>query len=181
MNDNFSDIEDALRRLTPRAPGEGCRARVAAALEAPARPAFDFRRVLAWSIPAFAAAACLAVVFAPGGAVLPESEPQSAGAPDAAAVSGAPAFAGNLAAAPRARITLELETPVSAGAPASARRVLSSIEPLELRRTPDGRFFQPYRVRYLETTRAKGGANAGATLVKSVPAEEVHFVGIDFI
>ncbi|MDR1498559.1 MAG: hypothetical protein LBS59_09215 [Puniceicoccales bacterium] len=177
MNDNFTDIENALRRLAPRTPSALCQARIAAALEtnATSAPASRLRHVpILWSAFAMAAAACLVFVLLPNDAGVSNSAPRTS-APTAVSPASVPA-AMDIAAARRARVTLELAAPTDAP---STHRVINSIEPLEPRRTPDGRFFQPYRVRYLDTTRTRSGA--GTTLVKSVPTEAVHYVGIDLI
>jgi hypothetical protein len=60
------------------------------------------------------------------------------------------------------------------------RRTLSSISPLEVQQTPDGRYFRPYRVEYLNTVKWEN-TNSNAVLVKSAPSETVQYLPVDLI
>ncbi|MDR2845003.1 MAG: hypothetical protein LBV28_02800 [Puniceicoccales bacterium] len=182
MQDNFTDIENALRRLTPRAPSEFCTARIAAALDVPAATARG-TRILMWS--AGFAAACAAIVainsaaFKNGADAIPPA-PLTAAAP---AIVVAPPVAAVVppATAPTFAATAPMDNPPADNIAPAARRVLSTIEPLDLRRTPDGRFFQPYRLRYINTVKHDGPALNTAAPVRNIPDEEVHYVGLDLI
>ncbi|MDR2429772.1 MAG: hypothetical protein LBD14_02540 [Puniceicoccales bacterium] len=158
MHDDPTHIEDALRRLAPRPPSEFCKARIAVALDATANARARRLIFLSTSLAA-AAAACIAVIVTTS---LRENRGAGAGT------------------APSTALAVSTTPP-----PGNERRALSSIEPLEIRRAPDGRYFQPYRVRYLNTVSLPSGASAtsGAppTLVRTMPVEEVHFVGLDLI
>ena len=205
MNNDLVDIENALRRLTPRAPSEFCVARIAATLDAPAR-ILPFRRMFAWSaaLAAAAAVAAVALILSHGttgehgqaqtgtvaGTIAATGGFSSDAAP-LAAITGttAPAtFAAtptaNTLAAAADSATIVAENGQTSGIAPTERRILRSVEPLEIRRAPDGNFFQPYRVRYLNTVRASAPRRAGAspaTFVESVPTEEVHFVRLNFM
>jgi hypothetical protein len=225
MNDDIADIENALRCLTPRAPSEFCTARIAAVLDAPARP-LTFRRVFAWATAVSAAAAGVAaVVLALSGSTgqIPavsasQAEttfavtaprisvpPEAAGASTAAAATGPARASASAAASDTAAVAAAVPDATANAKTLSAiadgteliadngaapeivpteHRVLRSVEPLEIRRGPDGNFFQPYRLRYLNTVRATAPRRAGTkpdTFVESFPAEEVHFVRLDFM
>lgn len=73
-----------------------------------------------------------------------------------------------------------VEEPISENSAPAAKLIVSDVEPLEIQQAPDGRFFRPYRVRYLQTTNAEAGEH-GTTLLKSVPSEEIQFVPVDII
>lgn len=159
MHDDLTHIEEALRRFAPRPPSEFCKARIAVALDTVATA--RTRRVIFWSASfAAATAACIAVIVTTS--LQEKLSPDSAAAPSTSLAASATTTSGN------------------------EHRALSSIEPLEIRRAPDGRYFKPYRVRYLNTVSVPSGAagatgGAPATFVKTTPVEEVHFVGLDLI
>ncbi|MDR1818564.1 MAG: hypothetical protein LBR07_10485 [Puniceicoccales bacterium] len=208
-NDDFADIESALRRLSPRAPSERLNRAVAAEIgtgNAAAniiRVARDF--FLNHRAPA-AAAACLALaaglLAATAGVVLQtgdanrtatggtQATPPVSPAPPATLVATNTTGAANAATPPAAASVPNAGAAGAAGAGANAqsRRVVRSVEPLELRRAPDGRFFRPWRVQYQTRPAPAAGATGGArpAVRFGQPAaqngeEEIHFVKLDLI
>jgi hypothetical protein len=157
-----------------------------------------FRRAAAWGVGLFATAACVAVAFvatrtpspAPNGQPI-AAAPIAATAPiaaSAAALAAAPelpvpALASDealvVAAAPDAPDTSDADTaptvPIGPQVPAS-------VEPLRLRRAPDGRFYQPYHVRYRGNAQPVRSNASRAVPVRTAAAnEEIHFVRLDLI
>ncbi|MDR2863884.1 MAG: hypothetical protein LBV54_08475 [Puniceicoccales bacterium] len=170
MDNDLADMENALRRLKPRPPSEFCQARIAAALDVPAATARG-SRILVWS--AGFAAACAAIVALNSTPFRPAADTAPLpGIHDA--ITAAPV-------SPVATADPQTQAPETTHPDTAEQRALSSIEPLELRQTPDGRFFQPYRVRYLNTVKMPAAGSTGQPRVKSIPAEEVHFVSLDLI
>lgn len=163
MHNEFQDIENALRSLTPRAPSDFCRARIDAEIDAGTRDKIvPFARRGIFYFAGTAAAACLALVF-----IFPKNDSAPTNTPAVASAIHAPAN------------TLQLaENRTSSGT--NVHRTLSSIEPLDIRQSQDGRYFRPIRVQYVDTQEWPN-AGAGATLIKSTPAEEVRFVPVDVI
>ncbi len=170
MEHDLQETENALRRLKPRAPSDECLARIARELDAkPAKKRIIFPILLSFG--AASVAACLALVaLTPDTPVMPAVlSPEN---PETIAASNsAPALP-----------SIPFSESRRAGN-AEIRRTLSVIEPLEIRRSGDGRFFRPYRVGYVETEQwpNAGESGNGATLIKSTPTEEVRFVPVDLI
>lgn len=168
----FTDIETALRRLAPRQPSEACRARIASAFGTQAA-ILPFPRIITW-VSALATTACAAAF------VLTRMMDTAPPASQSANTS-----------VPMPEVSL-VATYQPSGAPTNgphhniSPRTISSIEPLDLRQTPDGRLFMPYRVRYVNTTSLHDTQPPSAYKNPhhskgSTPAEEVHFVGFDMI
>mgnify|MGYP000961121781 CR=1 FL=1 len=58
-------------------------------------------------------------------------------------------------------------------------RILSGVEPLEVRQASDGRFFRPYRMRYLNPQ--DDASEDGTEQAKLVSEEEMQFVPVEVI
>jgi hypothetical protein len=188
-NNDLAEIETALRRLTPRAPSAACVERIADGLSAPSSVS---RNLIRWVLPLCAAAACAALLLVTGVATKLERDTPPAGKLAGNASAPAVGIASEPASGPALGAPLggtgdvvansavpDGAVPPWAGAP--VRSELRSVEPLEIRRTDDGGYYQSYRVRYRNTVRDSSQDGLAAPILRAVPAEEVHFVRLDFM
>ncbi|MDR2512702.1 MAG: hypothetical protein LBD01_02745 [Puniceicoccales bacterium] len=160
-SNEFTDIEVALRRLKPRQPSEVCRTHIAEAFGTQTTPR-RFPRIIAWgsSISATVCATALVLTL-----TIDTTTPTPKGNPATTAHVSTPPIT----------TTVHRDT--------ATPRTVSSIEALDLRKTPDGRLFLPYRIRYTNTAAMPNAhpPSNNPRHTRDTPSEEVHFVGFDVI